>query len=137
VRSYERLSALQPAGTHGRSPPLWSVEQNVTAAQMLATVRDDPRAEARRKRPATLSSSWDSVSFTAGGATGVAAVACVLLAAQLVRTRREASGRLTSRSLSGRFLSGAPMHAHPVVNRLRAAAGTCSPDEEEFSPLVG
>ena len=59
-----------------------------------------------------------------------------MLSLRLMRARDY--GRTGHRSLSGSLLDGRGVGAiHPAAHRLRAAAGARSPDEEEFSPLVG
>ena len=137
----ERAAA---AGLTQRRTPLWSLRQNATAAEMRATVDGGAaRADSRGKRLAAVLHGWDGHSLLLGVVLGAVSV---MLCIRLLRMRHEAQVRLGgARSLSGTRKAGffrevgggAASDVHPAAHRLRAAAGTCSPDDEEFSPLVG
>lgn len=128
--------AYEPIG-HSSSTPLWSLGVPESAAQMRATVGGGSGGGVA----SPLTSGWDGSSVLVGAIVGCAlGVLAFLIASRYLRARQEAQLRAgCSRTLtsihrcSGAFAGG----AHPAANRLRAAAGTCSPDEEEFSPLVG
>ena len=133
------------AGLTQRRTPLWSLRQNATAAEMRATVDGGAaRADSRGKRLAAVLHGWDGHSLLLGVVLG--AVSVMRFCIRLLRMRHEAQVRLGgARSLSGirkagffrEVGGGAASDVHPAAHRLRAAAGTCSPDDEEFSPLVG
>ena len=125
------LAGPQPVAP-GAALPLWSLGQNVSAAAMRATVDEAAaRADARGKRQAASPrGSWDGPSLAMGVLIGSALGGLGALGAtRMLRARHEPPlFSFSARSLSGG--GGGLASLHPAANRLMAAAGTHSREED-------
>lgn len=138
--AWQTLGRPPRFGTDGASSsmatPLYALSQAETAAGMreaaslpAAGVPEAPASGSGGARAALTA--WHSTSLSVGILLGsLLSVVGVLGYQRLLRLRQEEAH---VRSLAGHLRRApGPATRHPAAHRLRAAAGTCSPDEEEF-----
>lgn len=131
LEAFERGTA-EPAGA---PPAWWFASENATAADVRMAPAI-PRTSRPHSRPATYSKWYlhaHAPSVAVGAAIGAAAAAAAILCARKWR-RRSARG---DRGYERPTLAGALVRHHPAADRLRAAAGQNSGDDDEHFPLVG